>query len=52
MTAARTILLFKNDIAATVADARAKGKDDAEVDHRLMFVWQISLKDWNTFLSM
>lgn len=51
MTTAQ-INFFKNDIAATVADARAKGKDDAEVDHRLSFVWKISLEEWNAFLSM
>jgi hypothetical protein len=46
MTAAQ-IEFFKNDIAATVADARSKGKDDAEVDHRLQFVWKITLAEWN-----
>jgi hypothetical protein len=45
MTVARTIALFKNDILRTIEDARAKGMDDAEVDHRLGFVWGVTLAD-------
>lgn len=55
MTTARTIALFRNDIALTVADTRRKmmvvhnGNVQAvneEIDFRLQSVWKISLKDW------
>lgn len=45
MNAERTIALFRNDIMITIADARNKGMDEAEVAHRLMFVWGVTLAD-------
>jgi hypothetical protein len=59
MTSARTIALFRNDIALTVKDTMIKAnyihatdedsaiKVLAEVDHRLKIVWGISLDEWN-----
>lgn len=46
MNPIRTYFLFKNDIRATIEDARSKGKDDAEVDHRLQSVWGMSLAQY------
>ncbi len=56
MTVARTIALFRNDIALTVSDTRRKmavvfngdeAKITGEIDFRLQEIWKISLADWN-----
>lgn len=54
MSAERTIFLFKNDIMITIRDTAQKmaivhPNDDAavraEIEHRLMTVWKITLAD-------